>query len=51
MAARKKLILPFLLPTVVLIVVFFIWPTIQTVQLSFLDWHLPHIGVPWRAEL
>lgn len=38
MAARKKLILPFLLPTVVLIAIFFIWPTIQTVQLSFLDW-------------
>ena len=38
MAARKKLIVPFLLPSLLLIAVFFIWPAIQTVIISFQDW-------------
>lgn len=38
MNARKKLIIPFLLPSLILIVCFFILPAIQTIQLSFQDW-------------
>lgn len=38
MAARKKLILPFLLPSVLLIALFFIFPAIQTLIISFQDW-------------
>ena len=39
MAARKKLIIPFLLPSVLMISLFFIYPAIQTVIISFQDWH------------
>ena len=38
MAARKKLIIPFLLPSLLLIGVFFFWPAVQTVLISFQDW-------------
>jgi len=38
MAARKKLILPFLLPSLLLVAVFFIFPAVQTVIISFQDW-------------
>lgn len=39
MAARKKLIIPFLLPSVLMISLFFIYPAVQTVIISFQDWH------------
>lgn len=38
MSARKKLIIPFLLPSLLLIGLFFIWPAIQTVIISFQNW-------------
>ncbi len=38
MKARRKLIIPFLLPAVLFIAVFFIYPTIQSVIISFQDW-------------
>ena len=38
-AAKRKLIIPFLLPGMLFIIVFFIFPAIQTVQVSFTDWY------------
>lgn len=38
MTSRKKLVLPFLLPSILLITLFFIVPAIQTFQISFQDW-------------
>lgn len=38
-SAKRKLIIPFLLPGMLLIFVFFILPAIQTIQVSFLDWY------------
>ena len=37
-SSRRKLILPFLLPGVLLIFVFFLLPAVQTVYVSFTDW-------------
>lgn len=37
-AARRKLIIPFLLPGVLLITVFFIYPVIQNIYISLSDW-------------
>lgn len=39
MTSRKKLIIPFLLPSILLMTVFFMLPAIQTVHSSFLDWY------------
>ena len=38
MNARKKLIIPFLLPSMALVAVFFILPALQTIVLSLQDW-------------
>lgn len=38
MKARRKLIIPFLLPSILFIAVFFLYPTIQAVIYSFQDW-------------